>query len=563
MVFDTMAGSRAISNRLAIALDLGTSGYRAQALDIANSEVLATAITIRHPLPGANVIDHLHFALEQSVESARDLIQQAVNQLIQRLKIPLDRVVRVAVCGNPTQLSLFQGMEIRDLAFAGSRKLRTLGLSRMERNAAIRSASDFPTLALADECGIIIPPAVHDEVGADTLALIIQSGLLKGNETAIAIDYGTNAEMALRHEGRIYTGSAAAGPALEGQHITCGALAMPGVIADIEQYPPTHRLLVLNEEMLAVRGARVDLRLATKAIEATGPEAKAITGTGVIAALDQGLEAGIITPPHIHTEDRNLHFGHDIYLTEKDLIEAGKAIGAIRAGYITLAIEAGINPLQIRSAYLAGASGTYVDAHKSERVGLIPAGVERIRQIGNTSLVMARELALAPSKLEEMSDLAHQLRGTYIMFANSETFARLFLIELSHWTEGMPMTMYREMLHRFHLPDLPATKSNPTIVQRLQRDISEMGYYGLTTLEAIGRVVSLQLDGCLNCLSCREACPAQALALDPTTRPATITLTYALCDGVACRRCELVCQPKVFHLGDFFTARPSTAGKEP
>jgi uncharacterized 2Fe-2S/4Fe-4S cluster protein (DUF4445 family) len=110
-------------------------------------------------------------------------------------------------------------------------------------------ASDFPGLELPGLCDIIIPPAVRDEVGADTLALIIQSGIAQCNETAIAIDYGTNAEMALVHQNRLFTASAAAGPALEGQHITCGTLAVPGAIADLEPEGRQHRLQVLDTEM--------------------------------------------------------------------------------------------------------------------------------------------------------------------------------------------------------------------------------------------------------------------------------------------------------------------------
>ncbi|MES9946041.1 MAG: methylamine methyltransferase corrinoid protein reductive activase [Candidatus Thiodiazotropha sp.] len=547
-------------SRLAIALDLGTSGFRAQAMDLANGVVISTVITNRHPLPGTNVIDHLHFALELGVETARDLMLQAINKILAKSGVSLDDVMRLAVCGNPTQLSLFQGMEIRDLAFAGSRKLKALGVTMPQRTAEVRTAGEFPGLTLPDACDIIIPPAVHDEVGADALALIIQSGILDCEEPAIAIDYGTNAEMALSYQGRIFTGSAAAGPALEGQHISCGTLAMPGAIADMEAVGPYHRLLVLDGDMLPTAGPLIDLRMAGEAIESVGSVARAITGTGVIAALDQALEAGIISLPEIRSADGALHFGKNIYLTEADMGEAGKAIGAIRAGYVTLGVEAGIAPMDIRTAYLAGASGTYVDAHKSGRLGLIPPGVEQVKQVGNTSLAMARELVMTPSRLEAMADLAERLGHTHTMFAKSKIFSRLFLLELSRWTEGMPMATYREMLSRFHLPDLP--ESTPMIVQAMKRDISDLGRRGLTTLESVGLVVALRPEGCLACMGCMEVCPTSALAIDSMSNSTTIYLDHALCNGVACRRCEPVCEPKVFHLIDFFGAKRAAACEE-
>jgi methylamine methyltransferase corrinoid protein reductive activase len=541
-------------SRLAIAMDLGTSGFRAQALELASGTVLSTAITTRHPLPGANVIDHLHFALELGVATARDLMLQAVNQLLHELHLTLSNVARLAVCGNPTQISLFQGMEIRDLAFVGSRKLAKLGVKTPDRVAAIRQGKDFPGLALGDKCEVIIPPAVKDEVGADTLALILQSGISQSEETAIAIDYGTNAEMVLLHQGRMFTASAAAGPALEGQHISCGSLAVPGAIADLEPSGPNYRLWVLNSDMQPAEGALIDLRQKKERIERGQIQAKAITGTGVIAALDQALEAKMITLPHIHTADRQLHFGRDIFLTERDLSEAGKAIGAIRAGYFTLSLEAGIKPSDIRLAFLAGASGTYMDARKSGRLGLIPPCVDRVKQLGNTSLAMARQLALNPINLDKMNALADKLRRSHTLFANSKTFSRLFLLELSHWTEGMPMETYREMLGRLHLPDLPSMERTPAICRAVQRDIEDPGQQGLITLEITGRVATLQLEGCVGCLSCMKSCPTGAISIDETTLPPAISLAHAQCNGLACRRCEPSCEPKVFRLEAFFGA---------
>ncbi|NJD06971.1 MAG: methylamine methyltransferase corrinoid protein reductive activase [Methylococcaceae bacterium] len=545
--------------RLAVAMDLGTSGLRAQAMDLASGEVLSTAMTTRHPLPGANVIDHIHFALELGVATARDTLIASVNQLIGRLRVATGDIERLAVCGNPTQLSLFQGMEIRDLAFAGSRKLQALGVTPPERQAAVLRADQFPALALPRGCLVIIPPAVRHEIGADALALILQTGILECGETAIAIDYGTNAEMALVHQGHVYTGSAAAGPALEGQHIACGTLAIPGAVADLEAVGDAQRLLVLDGELRPVPGSSIDLCLAKEPIETTGPRPIGITGTGTIAAVDQALEAGIITLPHIRTADRRLHFGRDLFLTEADLAEAGKAIGAIRAGYITLSAEAGIVPGDIRSAYLAGASGTYVDARKSRRLGLIPPHVQAIRQVGNTSLAMARDLALAPEKLDAMTDLARELRQNHCMFGLSKTFATVFILELSYWTEGMPISTYRDLLRRHRLPDLPPTQGTPRIIRTVQQDIDDLGRMGLVTLDEVGLIVALRVEGCIGCAACVRECPADALSLGTDPGAPAIALTHALCNGVACRRCEQVCPEQVLHLNQFFGAATNSA----
>ena len=52
-----------MAEHYAIAIDIGTSGIRAQSYNLTTHKTISTAITLRHPLPGANVVDHLHFAL--------------------------------------------------------------------------------------------------------------------------------------------------------------------------------------------------------------------------------------------------------------------------------------------------------------------------------------------------------------------------------------------------------------------------------------------------------------------------------------------------------------------
>ena len=97
----------------------------------------------------------------------------AVNKVMRHLRIDKDDVVRLALCGNPIQLSLFQGIEIRDLAYAGKRKLEALGVIPPKRDARIVRAHDIRGLDLPKNTEIIIPPAVRHEIGADALAMMI------------------------------------------------------------------------------------------------------------------------------------------------------------------------------------------------------------------------------------------------------------------------------------------------------------------------------------------------------------------------------------------------------
>ena len=478
--------------RLAIAIDLGTSGFRSQAINLESREIMSAAITSCHPLPGDNVIDHISFALDAGIEIARKLIVEAVNRVIAALRVPPDEVSVFGVCGNPAQLSLFQGMEIRDLAYAGKRKLDSLGVNIPGREAAVLKARQFPGLLLPPDCDILIPPAIRHEVGADALALILKTGMLERDETSLAIDYGTNAEMALFHNGVVYTGSTAAGPALEGQQITCGTIAIPGAICGMEPEEttdvPFYRLMVLDGGMSSVPGPVVDFR-ESRFVGSGLPRPAGITGTGTVAAIYEGIECRLIRLPHIATTDRRLHFGEDVYLAEADLIEAGKAMGAVRAGYIALCKRAGVAVQDINTVYMSGSAGTYMDALKAQKLGLIPPRVSKVCHVGNTSLAMARDLVSDPAKLDVMSELARKLKRHHCMFALSTVFKKAYVLELSRWTEGMPAHLHRSLLKWYGLPDLPPVAGTPEVLHLVKKDIEDTGIMGLATLHDLGSLL--------------------------------------------------------------------------
>ena len=370
----------------AISIDIGTSGIRGQLLDLDRKKVVQTCMTSRNPLPGANIMDHLDFAMERGQKLAHDILVGAVRQLI--LALAADKLECIAVCGNPIQLSLFEGIEVRDLAFAGENKLISQGIVPPDRSGHVVSGDD---IGIGESVDVIIPPAIRHEIGADALAMMYKSGFLD-NDMCMVTDYGTNAEMAIRVGDEIITGSAAAGPAIEGQHIKAGMLASPGAISDLIQVPEGWRAMVLDERLEPREGALISLRGNT--LKLKGRRASGITGTGVVALLHAGLENERIVLPHINGGD--IILGRGIKFTEADLLEAGKAIGAIRAGHLTLMARAGMDPSMLDTMYMAGASGTYVDAAKAWSVGMVPSTTRKIVQIGNTSLELAKDLAFDP-----------------------------------------------------------------------------------------------------------------------------------------------------------------------
>ena len=87
-----------------ISLDLGTSGFRSHLVDLdKDAKILDTAITARHPLPGANIMDHMHFWMSSGREITHKIIAQTIYDLISLYgKDKLSQVTTLSVCGNPS-----------------------------------------------------------------------------------------------------------------------------------------------------------------------------------------------------------------------------------------------------------------------------------------------------------------------------------------------------------------------------------------------------------------------------------------------------------------------------
>lgn len=521
-----------------IALDLGTSGFRTQLIDLETNETLKTVITMGHPLPGGNVMDHLDFAITTGEDVAHGVIIETIRRMFQKFDVDLSKVERLAVCGNPIQLSLFQNIEIRDLAYAGENKQRQLGVQNVKRDARVFPASELFGENELQNCEVIVPPAIKHEIGADALAMMLETDFLIQSEPALVTDYGTNAEMALKVGDRIITASAAAGPAIEGQGISSGMLASPGAICDVKLQGEYWKIIVLDNEM-EKKEAYLIHPVTGEIKESYGQKAVGITGTGVISVLALAIKTGIIEkPPKL--PNGKLILGPEIEITEKDVEEAGKAIGAIRAAHMTLIVESDIKYEDLVYAYMSGASGAYVDAEAARRLGAAP-GYAKIVQFGNTSLALARELALNKSRLDDVIKIARKITADHLMMATSETFNNFYLCELSYWTQGMPLDVYDQMLEIYGLPPLPKILEHVSIEKRVRKDIEQVGTGGLAILKEIGIILEVPVDKCVYCQKCVEECPEGALKIAEINDKRIAKYDSQKCLGTSCRRCVNIC----------------------
>jgi methylamine methyltransferase corrinoid protein reductive activase len=199
---------------------------------------------------------------------------------------------------------------------------------------------------------------------------------------------------------------------------------------------------------------------------------------------------------------------------------------------------------------------------------MVPSGVKRIFQVGNTSLAMSRDVVKNVDELWNMQKIADEMRQNHCMFAESEVFKNVYILELSYWTEGMPLKMYQKFMEKYGYPPLHEVSELPQVIKTVERDIPDLGVMGLKIIPDIGERKEMAFDGCIGCQKCVKECPEEALSLDEQGEERTIIIDLALCNGVACMRCERACTEKVFNLIKLLTSgvkgrqSSSSAGEE-
>ncbi|MDD4775536.1 MAG: ATP-binding protein, partial [Syntrophomonas sp.] len=261
---------------------------------------------------------------------------------------------------------------------------------------------------------------------ADTTACLL---MLKPyhQKTFLLLDIGTNGEIVLGHQGRMWTASAAAGPAFEGGAVTCGMRAGIGAVDKMSWS---------------------DAQLHKRVIGGGMP--RGICGSGIIDLVSLLLANGFIDRQGTFTAKVDDWFksrvgqrGHEIFLAgedevpgngllvfnQEDLRQFQLARSALRTAIEIMLQEAGIDAGRLEYVFLAGAFGTYVDPDSIINIGIIPpVDVDKIKNIGNAAADGAVMALLSPRLMEEAEGL--QTRVAYIELALRDEFQALFIKNL-------------------------------------------------------------------------------------------------------------------------------------
>ncbi len=413
------------------AVDLGTTTVVGYLFDLETGEYLASAASYnpqaRH---GADVVSRINYAMTNS-HGLTDLHQEAVGvvndviaQAAHQAGVGLDDIYEVTLVGNTCMHHLFLGVDPRHLG----QSPYVPSLTELV-NAEARDIG----LDVHPSANVAVLPVIAGFVGADTVGLILAGELTERPHAAMAVDIGTNGEVALWNGRDLLVASCAAGPAFEGAQIQHGTRAMPGAIERVEVRDGD--LLAITIGGLPAVGIcgsglfdAVAVLLELGAVDSMG---RLVAAEGLPEALarrvsGEGPSRQVLLAAADESGD-----GRPVVLTAHDIRQVQLAKGAVRAAVELLLAEAGLTAEDLGEVLLAGAFGNYVNPRSILRIGLLPPSVpeERVHGVGNAAGAGAALALLSLAEREKAVELAHQAQHlelfTSIKF--QEVFAEAML----------------------------------------------------------------------------------------------------------------------------------------
>lgn len=418
---------------LGAAFDIGTTTVVGMLWDLKDGVQIAAVAKANPQMEfGADVISRIAYCGNDNIRLRilREKIVSCIDEMLQQLCEKADRrtedINRINICGNTAMSHLFAGYQVKSLATAPFVPAYEGSLELEAREALAHDIELFAesktegSLKLNQKARLTLLPNIAGHVGGDITAGMIAAEVL-GDGLTVFIDIGTNGEIVLADGNNVLACSTAAGPALEGASIRHGMRAANGAI---------ERVRIVNGQV--------------KIETVGGVPAAGICGSGLIDAIAQMLEAGLIDETGRIMDDKNpevirgeraekrivlTDMPEEIAVTQKDIRQVQMAKAAIAAGIQILLKEADRDVDDIDRVVIAGAFGNHIDIDSAVRIGLIP-------KVSRKKIVMAGNTAGAGVSMTLLSqaamNLAKKLPGMvkHVELASDKDFQSTYLREM-------------------------------------------------------------------------------------------------------------------------------------
>jgi uncharacterized 2Fe-2S/4Fe-4S cluster protein (DUF4445 family) len=408
------------------AIDIGTTTVSVWLVNLINGEIAAQLSEYNAQIGrGEDVISRIIFSSKgNGQEEMQRLVLSSINELISaacsQADTDPDKIVKVAISGNPTMIHLLLGLPSQSIRLS----------------PFVTAVNKIPPLR-AREIGLNINPegtvdclpGVASYVGADITAGVLASQMEKSDLISLFIDVGTNGEIVLGNQEWLVTCACSAGPAFEGAGVSDGMRATSGAIEEIwitgsntdNPFEPSYRVIE-NIKPKGICGSGLISLIAEMFLNGVLDKAGNINLTLDTPRVRKGKHGAEYVVAWAHETDH----GNDIVITNVDIDNLKRAKAAIYAGFLVLAESVGLTLEMVDQFLIGGSFGQYINIEKAIQIGLLPdLDWDKFQYLGNTSIKGAYYALLDRNQRQEIEETAGRM--TYIELSSDNTFYEAFM----------------------------------------------------------------------------------------------------------------------------------------
>jgi uncharacterized 2Fe-2S/4Fe-4S cluster protein (DUF4445 family) len=419
-----------VSRKYGIAFDIGTTTVVGTIFDLTTGSERSFASRLNgQVVHGEDTISRIKYVMENpdGGREMREKILSVVNEIIveasEKAGIEAVEIYEAVFVGNTTMSHLFLGLD-------------PSGLSQIPfvpvTNSGVNLRAGVAGVAINPLGNVFTLPNIAGFVGSDTVGVMLACDFLAPGLIQLAVDVGTNGELALRKDGVMMVCSTAAGPALEGAALSCGMRAAEGAVEHVkftdngvecEVIGGTVPIGLCGSGIIDIVAELLDYGIIDQLGRLLGPEE--IEG-GISFLLSERIIEIDGQKAFLVSKGNKNGSGRDVLLTQKDIRQIQLAKGAISAGITLLLKEMSLNLDELDEILLAGAFGNYIRKKSAQRIGLLPpVPEERIRFVGNAASTGAK-MALLSIEVRKDADRIRD-RAKHIELAALPDFMTVFM----------------------------------------------------------------------------------------------------------------------------------------
>ena len=389
------------------AIDIGSTTLALYVYDLKDGKLVYESSAMNPQIRfGEDLMSRVSYVMmnkggdEKLTIAVRTKITEMLHEACEHLEVEWDKLLEVVLVGNPIMHHIFFGISPVELGQAPF----TLSIRGwLDVDAKDLNFEFYPKTRLS------FLPLIAGHVGADTAAAYLSQIEIMHSETTLLVDIGTNAEIMLSKEGKVYATSSPTGPAFEGAEISSGVRATYGAIERVR----------IDKETLKVRFKVIgcDAWSDEPDFELVQMKAVGICGSGIIEAIVAFAEAGIIDQsglfvesiaPELFSKKGNTtrfllvdQGDKSIYIEQVDIRSIQLAKAALSAGVSILMDYLKCDHFD--RILLAGAFGAHLDARYVALLDIIPTSTEeKIVSVGNAAGIGASAALLDVNKRQEI-----------------------------------------------------------------------------------------------------------------------------------------------------------------